>query len=207
MFLVHIYQGSTHSFLFKVHNLAMNMNEANNCAFVEVDIHDDMTEPHNLVQMLESRLCVEDENKVMIKVDDEDVTKDEDEEHICVICLEHMNTYLFEMQCDHVIHYECAELYIAKAIYDKKDITCPICRALLLSSSEYTSKKEECPSDIYHHPIISPVPISTNVQRQQGQRMQPLHQISQTQLRIMRCIAYVITILIIATFLFTAYYL
>jgi hypothetical protein len=185
----------------------MNMIEANNCAFVEVDIHDDMTGPHNLVQMLESGLRVEDDNKVMIKVDDEDGTKDEDEEHICAICLEHMNTHLFEMQCNHVIHYECAELYIANAIQDKKDITCPICRALLLSSSEYTSKKEECPNDIDHHRVISLVPISTNVQRQQGQRMQPLHQISQTQLRIIRCIAYVITILIIATFLFTAYYL
>lgn len=62
----------------------------------------------------------------------------DEEECTCVICLENIGkNERIEFSCKHVLHVKCGQELCVKAICDRKDITCPTCRAVLVSLDSY----------------------------------------------------------------------
>jgi hypothetical protein len=158
----------------------MNTQNASECEFVEVDLSEEDATQLQAPQPVLQHVCAKSECYIKEDGGDdgsaeddesaesaEDDGSDKDEENVCAICLEDMNTCdtpLFEMYCEHMLHYDCATHYLTKAIQDKKDITCPICRAILLTSSEYVPKMDTVVNINEHH-AMSSTPISTSVIR------------------------------------------
>lgn len=86
----------------------------------DVDIESNMPK----LQVPLTALCVES------LPDEEDCT--------CVICLDEIGeNERIEFSCKHVLHVKCGQELCYKAICDRKDITCPTCRAVLVSLDSY----------------------------------------------------------------------